>query len=97
MTTSLTIQQMNGFDSTTGATPGKLRVLQVALRYFPFMGGVETHTYEVARRLARQGVDVTVLTTDTTGKLPASSRSRASQSGACGRTRRIKIIFLRLA
>jgi glycosyltransferase involved in cell wall biosynthesis len=34
------------------------------------MGGIETHTYEVGRRLARSGVDVTVLTTDPGGRLP---------------------------
>ncbi len=30
-----------------------LRVLMVAARYFPYMGGVETHVYEVGRRLAQ--------------------------------------------
>jgi glycosyltransferase involved in cell wall biosynthesis len=35
------------------------------------MGGLETHVYEVARRLARVGVEVTVLTTDVSGRLPA--------------------------
>jgi glycosyltransferase involved in cell wall biosynthesis len=34
------------------------------------MGGIETHVYEVARRMAAQSVDVTVLSTDTSGKLP---------------------------
>ncbi len=48
-----------------------LRVLMVTPRYWPFMGGVETHVYEVSRRLARLGVDVTVLTTDPSGQLPA--------------------------
>ena len=47
-----------------------LRVLMVTPRFFPFMGGVENHVYEVARRLARQQVDITVLTTDTSGQLP---------------------------
>jgi glycogen synthase len=47
-----------------------LRVLMVTPRYFPFMGGVENHVYEVAQRLARQNVDITVLTTDTSGQLP---------------------------
>ncbi len=42
----------------------------VTPRYFPFMGGVENHVYEVARRLARLGVDITVLTTNTSGQLP---------------------------
>ncbi len=40
-----------------------LRVLMVVARFFPFMGGIETHVYEVGRRLARDGVEVTVLTT----------------------------------
>jgi glycosyltransferase involved in cell wall biosynthesis len=49
-----------------------LRVLLVTARYFPYSGGIETHVYEVARRLARTGTDVTVLTTDPSGDLPAS-------------------------
>jgi glycosyltransferase involved in cell wall biosynthesis len=36
----------------------------VAARFFPEMGGIETHTYEVSRRLVSQGFRVTVLTTD---------------------------------
>ena len=48
-----------------------LRVLFVTPRYFPFMGGIETHVHEVAQRLVAAGVDVTVLTTDPSGKLPA--------------------------
>ena len=47
-----------------------LRVLLVAARYFPFMGGLETHVYEVGRRLARASIEVTVLTTDVSGRLP---------------------------
>src|SRR5689334_12261639 len=49
---------------------GRLRLLMVTPRYFPLMGGVENHVYEVARRLAQADVDITVLTTDTTGALP---------------------------
>jgi glycosyltransferase involved in cell wall biosynthesis len=48
-----------------------MRVLFVTPRYFPFMGGIETHVHEVAQRLVAAGVDVTVLTTDPSGKLPA--------------------------
>ena len=48
----------------------QLRVLEVTARYLPFMGGVELHVDEVARRLARRGVDVTILTTDPTATLP---------------------------
>lgn len=41
-----------------------LRVLLVTPRYFPHIGGTETHVAEVARRLAQSGVATTVLTTD---------------------------------
>lgn len=39
-------------------------------RFYPFAGGIETHVYEVARRLPQWGVNVEVLTTDPTGRLP---------------------------
>jgi glycosyltransferase involved in cell wall biosynthesis len=48
-----------------------LRLLMVTPRFFPMTGGVETHVYEVGRRLVRAGVQVTVLTTDPTGQLPS--------------------------
>lgn len=54
----------------TGTVPA-LRILMVAVRYFPFMGGLETHVSEVAHLLAGQGVDVTVLTANPEGTLPA--------------------------
>ena len=50
------------------------RLLLVSARYFPYTGGVETHVYEVAHRLVRAGVAVTVLTTDPSGHLPASEQ-----------------------
>ncbi len=61
---------------TTSAYPRptasrKLRVLMVTPRYFPHMGGVENHVYQVARRLAHAGTEVTVLTTDPTQQLKA--------------------------
>src|SRR5258708_5741922 len=40
-----------------------LRVLMVTPRYFPYVGGIETHVHEVGRRLVRNGVSVTLLTT----------------------------------
>lgn len=49
-----------------------LRLLMVTPRFLPDSGGVETHVYEVGRRLARAGVALTVLTTDRTGALPPS-------------------------
>lgn len=45
------------------------RILQVTWSYFPYMGGVPTHAYELATRLARRGFDVTVLSTDPMGTL----------------------------
>lgn len=42
----------------------------VTPRFLPRTGGVETHVAAVASRLAANGHDVTVLTTDVTGELP---------------------------
>jgi len=47
-----------------------MRLLMVTPRFFPLTGGVETHVFEVGRRLAAAGDEVTVLTTDRTGALP---------------------------
>src|SRR5579864_3716151 len=41
----------------------KLHVLMVTARYFPNIGGVETHVHEVGRRLVCNGLQVTLLTT----------------------------------
>jgi glycosyltransferase involved in cell wall biosynthesis len=46
----------------------------VTPRFLPLVGGVELHVDQVARRLAEQGVQVTVLTTDLTGELPSGER-----------------------
>jgi glycosyltransferase involved in cell wall biosynthesis len=48
-----------------------MRIVMVAARYLPFMGGIETHIHEVGTRMVALGHSVTVLTTDPTGKLPA--------------------------
>ena len=42
----------------------------VTARSLPFMGGIETHVDEVAGRLAKRGIALTVLSTDVTRKLP---------------------------
>lgn len=55
-----------------GAVP--LRLLFVTPRYLPFMGGVQNHVYQVSTRLAQAGVDVTVLTTNPGGQLPAEEK-----------------------
>ena len=62
----------------------------VSARALPLMGGVETHVHEVSRRLAAAGVDVTVLTTDTSGELPADeimSGYRVRRFGSYPRSR----------
>jgi glycosyltransferase involved in cell wall biosynthesis len=41
----------------------KLNVLMISPRFFPSAGGIQTHIYEVGRRLVTKGVNVTVLTT----------------------------------
>jgi glycosyltransferase involved in cell wall biosynthesis len=52
------------------AAAGKppMRILMVAARYYPYMGGVETHTHEVARQLVARGQSVAVLSTDPSGR-----------------------------
>ena len=46
----------------------RMRILMVAARYYPYMGGVEAHTHEVARQLVARGQSVTVLSTDPSGR-----------------------------
>jgi glycosyltransferase involved in cell wall biosynthesis len=58
-------------------TTRKRRVLMVTPRYFPYMGGTETHVHEVGRRLVQEGIDVTVLTTMPQTQLPRESQSEA--------------------
>lgn len=54
---------------------GPLRVLEVVHRFLPELGGTETHVAEVTTRLERRAdIDVTVLTTDRSGKLPIDDR-----------------------
>lgn len=49
-----------------------LRVLMVAARYLPDMGGIEMHVDEVSRRLAKTGsFEITVLATDRTRSRPS--------------------------
>lgn len=47
-----------------------MRVLMVAARCYPFVGGIETHIQEVGPRLVARGHSVDVLTTDPSGQLP---------------------------
>ncbi len=50
-----------------------LRVLVVAARFLPDLGGTENHIYEVSKRIARRSdIELTVLATDRSGTLPAN-------------------------
>lgn len=65
MTTSTPLHAIT--DTSSGRRP---RVLHVVQRFFPEMGGTETHVAEVASRLTAAGeFDVTVLATDRSGRL----------------------------
>jgi glycosyltransferase involved in cell wall biosynthesis len=61
-----------------------MHIVMVAARYYPFLGGIETHIHEVGTRMAALGHQVTVLTTDPTGALP-------SKEDVCGmRIKRVR-------
>lgn len=49
-----------------------MRIAQVCPLYSPYIGGVETHVEEVSKRLVRKGHEVTVISTDPSGRLPKS-------------------------
>jgi glycosyltransferase involved in cell wall biosynthesis len=53
-----------------------MRILMVAARCYPFMGGTETHIQEVGPRLVAHGHAVDVLTTDPSGDLPVEEEVR---------------------
>lgn len=56
-------------EPTTPTRP--IRVLVVAARFLPDLGGTETHIYEITRRMAAYGnLDLTVLTTSRSDALP---------------------------
>jgi len=47
-----------------------MNVAEVCPLFLPYIGGVETHVYEISRRLSKLGVGIKVYTTDPTGTLP---------------------------
>ncbi|MFD2058418.1 glycosyltransferase family 4 protein [Mesorhizobium calcicola] len=53
-----------------------MRILMVAARCYPFIGGIETHIQEVGPRLMARGHAVDVLTTDPSGELPVEEEVR---------------------
>jgi glycosyltransferase involved in cell wall biosynthesis len=50
--------------------PKPARILMITPRYRPYVGGIELHVEEVARRLVSLGLEVTILTTDPSKRLP---------------------------
>ena len=46
-----------------------VKIVQVCPRYYPYIGGLESHVENISRRLAKK-YDVSVFTTDSSGKLP---------------------------
>jgi glycosyltransferase involved in cell wall biosynthesis len=56
-----------------------MRILMVAARCHPFMGGIETHIHEVGPRLVARGYSVDVLTTDPSGEWPAEENVHGMQ------------------
>jgi len=65
MQSDLAGAQSSGFGSAS-----RLKILLVAHKFPPFIGGIEMHTFEVGRRMASEGHSVTVLTADPSGTLP---------------------------
>lgn len=63
-----------GVDSVGPVEERSLRILMVSARFAPFVGGTEIHTGQVASELAARGHQVTVLTTDLHGELPATEK-----------------------
>lgn len=43
------------------------------LSYPPYIGGVESHVWEISKRLVKEGIDIEILSTDPTGKLEPST------------------------
>jgi glycosyltransferase involved in cell wall biosynthesis len=47
-----------------------MKIIQVCPRYYPDIGGVETHVKEISEQLVQRGFEVEVVCTDPTGKHP---------------------------
>lgn len=47
-----------------------MKIIQVCQRYYPDIGGIETHVKEISEMLIKKGFDVEVVCTDPTNKLP---------------------------
>jgi glycosyltransferase involved in cell wall biosynthesis len=69
----LSIEQIEQIELKQKTTESP-NILMITPRYFPYMGGTETHVHEVGRRLASNGVRITLLTTSPHKPLPSQPR-----------------------
>ena len=46
-----------------------MKIIQVTPRYYPYIGGIETHVREICKRLVKKNIDLTIVTTDPSRKL----------------------------
>lgn len=60
---------MNPFPARNSEDEAR-RILQVSWSFFPEVGGIATHIYELSRHLVERGRSVTVLCADRAGELP---------------------------
>jgi glycosyltransferase involved in cell wall biosynthesis len=51
----------------------EMKIIQVCPRFLPYRGGIETHVYEISKRLAKEH-EVFVYTTDPSGILPKNEK-----------------------
>lgn len=63
-----------------------LNVLMVTPRYFPYMGGIETHVHEVGRLLTQRNISITLLTT-----MPRISSTQVPKEELVGGMRVIRV------
>jgi glycosyltransferase involved in cell wall biosynthesis len=75
-------------------TETRLNILLVAHKFPPFIGGIETHTFEVGRRMAAAGHAVTVLTADPSSALATEEKVAGMQIVRVGAYPRSSDIFL---
>lgn len=47
-----------------------MKIIQVCPKYYPDIGGIETHVKEISEILVKKGFDVEVVCTDSSGRLP---------------------------
>jgi glycosyltransferase involved in cell wall biosynthesis len=54
-----------------------MKIAQICHRFYPDYGGIETHVQAISEELAKRFHDVTVVTTDSTGRLPKRTSTKS--------------------